>query len=98
MRAKIAALCLVLGAGTAVCSAQTAPENAPAAGPAGQPSYTKVYCSGFVKDSKVPDDARIVSGEQIGYKVMFGQGERIYLNQGSDKGVRVGDRFLVVRP
>ena len=98
MRAKIAALCLVLGAGTAVCSAQTAPENAPAAGPAGQPSYTKVYCSGFVKDSKVPDDARIVSGEQIGYKVVLGQGERIYLNQGSDKGVRVGDRFLVVRP
>jgi len=98
MRAKIAALCLIFGAGTAVCSAQTAPENAPAAGPAGQPSYAKVYCSGFVKDSKVPDDARIVSGEQIGYKVVFGQGERIYLNQGSDKGVRVGDRFAVVRP
>jgi hypothetical protein len=98
MRAKIAALCLTLGAGAAVCSAQTAPESATAAGPAGQPSYTKVYCSGFVKDTKVPEDARLVSGEQIGYKVIFGQGERVYLNQGSDKGVRVGDRFVVVRP
>jgi hypothetical protein len=98
MRAKIAALCLILGAGAAVCSAQTAPDNAPAAGPAGQPGYTKVYCSGFVKDSKVPDDARLVSGEQVGYNVIFGQGDRVYLNQGSDKGVRVGDRFSVVRP
>lgn len=97
MRAKIAALCLILGSGTAVCLAQTAPENAPAAGPAGQPGYAKVYCSGFVKDTKVPDDARLISGEQIGYKVIFSQGERVYLNQGSDKGVRVGDRFVVVR-
>src|ERR1700682_4871 len=97
MRAKIAALCLILGSGTTVCSAQTAPENAPAAGPAGQPGYTKVYCSGFLKDTKVPDDARLVSGEQIGYKAVFSQGERVYLNQGSDKGVRVGDRFMVVR-
>jgi flagellar assembly FlgT-like protein len=98
MRAKIAALCLTLGAGAAVCSAQTAPETAAAAGPAGQPGYSKVYCSGFLKDTKVPDEARIVSGEQIGYKIYFDQGERVYLNQGSNKGVRVGDRFLVVRP
>src|SRR6202030_3741164 len=97
MRAKIAALGLILGAGAVVCPAQTTPENAPASGPTGQPSYTKVYCSGFVKDTKVPDDARLVSGEQIGYKVIFSQGERVYLNQGSDKGVRVGDRFVVVR-
>jgi hypothetical protein len=95
MRAKIAALCLTLGAGAAVSSAQTAPENA--AGAAGQPGYSKVYCSGFVKDTKVPDEARIVSGEQVGYKLLFSQGERVYLNQGSNNGVRVGDRFLVVR-
>ena len=99
MRAKIAALCLLIGAGAGVCSAQAPAENAnaPSNTPAGQPSYTKVYCSGFLKDTKLPDDARIVSGEQIGYKVTFAQGERVYLNQGSDKGVRVGDRFVVVR-
>lgn len=99
MRAKIAALCLLIGAGAGVCSAQAPAENAnaPSNTPAGQPSYTKVYCSGFLKDTKLPDDARLVSGEQIGYKVTFAQGERVYLNQGSDKGVRVGDRFVVVR-
>jgi hypothetical protein len=96
MRAKIAALCLTLGAGAAVCSAQTTPD--PAVGPAGQPGYSKVYCSGFVKDTRMPDEARLVSGEQIGYKLLFSQGDRVYLNQGSEKGVRVGDRFLVMRP
>lgn len=98
MRAKIAALCLTLSAGVAVCSAQTAPENVAISGPAGQPGYSKVYCSGFVKDTKVPEEARLVSGEQAGYKVLFARGELVYLNEGSEKGVRVGDRFLVVRP
>jgi hypothetical protein len=46
----------------------------------------------------MPDEARLVSGEQIGYKLLFSQGDRVYLNQGSEKGVRVGDRFLVMRP
>jgi hypothetical protein len=98
MRVKIAVLCLTLSAGAAVCSAQTAPENAAISGPAGQPGYSKVYCSGFVKETRVADEARLVSGEQIGYKIYFGRGEMVYLNQGSNKGVRVGDRFLVVRP
>src|SRR5258707_15565429 len=97
MRAKIAALCLTLSTGAAVCSAQTAPENTTISGPAGQPGYSKVYCSGFVKDTKVPDEARIVSGEQIGYKIFFGRGDMVYLNQGINKGVRGGDRFLIVR-
>lgn len=94
MRANAAALCLTVLAGAAVCSAQTAP--GPAAS-AGQTTYSTVYCAGFVKDTKVPEELRVVSGEQVGYKIIFGQGERVYINQGSDKGVRVGDRFMVVR-
>jgi hypothetical protein len=98
MRAKIAALCLSLSAGAAVCWGQSTPENAATSGPAGQPGYSKIYCSGFLKDTKVPEEARIISGEQISYKMAFSRGEMVYLNLGSDKGVRVGDRFLVVRP
>ena len=94
MRANAAALCLTVLAGAVVCSAQTAP------GPGAstlQTTYSTVYCAGFVKDTKVPDELRVVSGEQPGYKIIFGQGERVYINQGSDKGVRMGDRFMVVR-
>ena len=94
MRANVAGLCMGLLAGAGVCSAQTAPSGGALTG---QTAYTTVYCAGFVKDTKLPGDLHVVSGEQAGYKILFSQGDRVYLSQGSDKGVRVGDRFMVVR-
>jgi hypothetical protein len=90
MRAKFAALCVSALVGAGICSAQ-------AASP-GQADYSAVYCSGFVTDQKVPDAARLVSGEQSNYKVTFARGDYVYINRGQDKGVRVGDRYSVVRP
>jgi hypothetical protein len=89
MRAKLAALTVFVFAGAAVCSAQTSPT---------QVGYSTVYCSGFFTDQKVPDSARLVSGEQSTYKIAFARGDYVYLNRGLDKGVRVGDRYNVVRP
>ena len=96
MRAKLAALCVSVLTSAVVCSAQTAPEaTAPATR---QADYSSVYCSGFLSDPKVPDDSRIVSGEQSSYKIVFGRGDNVYLNRGEDKGVKVGDRYTIVRP
>jgi hypothetical protein len=94
MRANLAALCLAAFAGAGVCYGQSAPA---AGGTTPQPGYSTVYCSGFVKDTRLPGDLYVVSGEQAGYKVVFGQRENVYINRGSDSGVRVGDRFMVVR-
>jgi hypothetical protein len=96
MRANLAALCISVLAGAGVCSAQTAREEAVPART--QPDYTNVYCSGFVSDAKVPDDARLISGEQSNYKIIFARGDYVYLNRGEDKGVKVGDRYTIVRP
>jgi hypothetical protein len=93
MRVRLAALSLVVLLGAAVSSAQNSPQAAPA-----QVDFTAVNCSGFVTDQKVPDGIRLISGEQSNYKVTFGRGDKVYINRGQDKGVRVGDRFLVVRP
>jgi hypothetical protein len=78
----------------AVCSAQ----NAAPVAPIPQPDYSTVNCAGFVTDQKVPDEIRIVSGEQSNYKITFARGDYVHINRGLDKGVRVGDRFSVVRP
>jgi len=94
MRANLAALCLAAFAGAGVCYGQSAP---PPGGSTLQPSYTTVYCSGFVKDTKLPNEMYVISGEQAGYKITWAQGENVYINRGSDNGVRVGDRFMVVR-
>jgi hypothetical protein len=96
MRAKLAALCLSILAGATVCSAQAAPEAPVPA--TRQPDTSHVYCSGFLSDPKIPDDIRLISGEQSNYKIVFARGDYVYINRGEDKGVKIGDRFAVVRP
>jgi hypothetical protein len=108
MRANLATVCLsafstavffALPQGGSAQENTTAPA-APAADTSaiiGQASYSNVYCSGFVRDNKVSEEIRVISGEQAYYKVVFTAPEYVYISEGSDKGVKVGDRFLVVR-
>jgi hypothetical protein len=95
MRARIAVLSLSVFLGAAVSSAQNVSPAAPAIP---QIDYSTVNCSGFITDQKVPDEMRIVSAEQSNYKITFSRGDYVHINRGQDKGVRVGDRFSVVRP
>jgi hypothetical protein len=90
MRAKLAALCVSALVGAGICAAQTPV-------PATQPDYSSLYCSGFVSEQKMPDGIRMVSGEQSTFKLTFERGDYVYINRGTDKGVRVGDRYSVVR-
>jgi hypothetical protein len=62
------------------------------------PDYSAVYCSGFITDEKVPSEVRLMSGEESGDKIVFTSGDYVYINRGSAQGVRVGDRFSIVRP
>jgi hypothetical protein len=103
MRANAAALCLGLLLWASGSWAQSNPpsqvvsstQNVPTAS---SPDYTAVYCSGFVTADRVPDDTRLISGEQSNVKIIFARGDYVYLSKGSNQGVKVGDRFSVVRP
>jgi hypothetical protein len=97
MRANAAGLCLSVMLGAGLCLAQEAPQNAQPAPTPNQPTYSERYCSGFVTDQKVPTDAYLISGEQSTYKVVYAEGDFVYINRGSNQGVREGDRYLVVR-
>jgi hypothetical protein len=88
MRARLAALSLFVFIGAGICSAQTALP---------QVSHSTIYCSGFISDQRVPDATRLVSGEESNVKIVFGRGDYVTINRGQDKGVRVGDRYSVVR-
>src|SRR5258707_11490874 len=94
MRANLAALCLSIFAAASVTSAQTVPQSDSTGKPV---DYSYTYCSGFVSDPKIPDDIRVISGEQSNYKIAWDDGEYIYINRGADKGVKVGDRFAIAR-
>ena len=95
MRAKLAAFCVSILASAGVCAAQT-PAGTP--NPNSQVDYSKVYCSGFVSDPKVPDDIRVISGEQSNYKIVFSRGDYVYMNRGAQQGVKLGDVYSIVRP
>ena len=89
-------LALALGAGVALAQEPTVINQEPA-GPPDHAWKSDVYCSGFYTDQKVPDDLRLVSGEQSEFKMTFSYGDIVYLSKGSNQGVKEGDRFTVVR-
>lgn len=102
MRANIASLCLSLFLGATACLAQEATPSAAIdstqIAPHGKgPDAAAVYCSGFVTDHKVPETLQIVSTEQSSYKILFSRGDYVHIGMGAGQGIRVGDRFSVVR-
>lgn len=92
-------LCVSLLFGTSLCMAQEAATQS--AQPTTEPDHpwkSSVYCSGFYSGDKVPDELRLVSGEQSQYKTTFVYGDIVYLSKGANQGVKEGDHFSVVRP
>jgi len=61
------------------------------------PDFAAVYCSNFVTSDR-GDDSRLISGEQSNSRVVFGTRDYVFINKGSNQGVRVGDRYAVYRP
>jgi hypothetical protein len=88
----------VLALSLSFLASAAAAQDPQASGPlTAQPGYSAANCSGFVSDQKLPEDTRLISGEQSEYKVVFSRGEYVFVNRGQDQGVRVGDRFMVIR-
>lgn len=103
MRANAATMCLGVLLAAAGASAQNNASNqvvssTQAVGAQTSPDFSAVYCAGFVNDEQTQNDARLISGEQSNSKLIFSRGDYVYLNKGSNQGVRVGDRFYTIRP
>jgi len=88
MRVKWMSLCLICGLAAGVAAAQTSPAT---------PDMSAMYCSGIVTSDAVPQDTYLISGEESYDKTTFNLHELVYLNRGSNQGIKVGDEFLVVR-
>ena len=53
------------------CYGLVSPDRAAKRSPGQSVDYSYIYCSGFASDPKVPDDIRVVSGEQSNYKIAW---------------------------
>ena len=80
---------LVLGLSAAAASAQTEHRS---------PFPNDVYCAGIVTSDHVSRDTYIITGEQSEYRATFDREDFVYINKGSNQGVKVGDVFSVIRP
>ena len=112
-RSLTASLLLVLCAIFSPASAQTnqssanSPQQQPtpipvtlpeAKAPARVAGPNELYCGGFIQYAPAPNKLQIVGGEQEQEKIVYVQGDYVYINAGSNQGVRVGQEYSVVRP
>jgi hypothetical protein len=59
---------------------------------------TELYCAGFIQYAPAPNDLQIVGGEEEQEQRVYGEGDYVYINAGSQQGVGVGQEFSVIRP
>jgi hypothetical protein len=57
----------------------------------------RVYCAGFVSETPVNADLRLIS--PVNYsRTLFVNGDRVHINKGKADGIQVGDVYQIVRP
>lgn len=88
MRVKWAPTCLLAALAATSAAAQTHP---------GTPDMSSMYCSGIYASESVPQDSYIISGEQSSVRVVYRDGDTVFINHGADHNLKEGDEFLVVR-
>jgi len=61
------------------------------------PTAGELYCAGTVTTEAVPQDTYVITGEESNHRITFDEGDYVYINKGSDQGVKPGDEFSVIR-
>jgi hypothetical protein len=56
-----------------------------------------VYCAGTVTMTPPTRDTYIISGVESANRILFNEGDLVFINRGSKQGVQVGAEFLVSR-
>jgi hypothetical protein len=58
----------------------------------------QLYCAGQIRYERFPAVPEIVGAEQEQEQRVFAAGDVVYLNAGSQQGIRAGQEFMIVRP
>lgn len=61
-------------------------------------SRNNLYCAGYVQSSPIDTSNKLVGGLEEQDQYLYADGDYVYLNMGSGKGIQVGDMMAVVRP
>ncbi len=61
-------------------------------------SGNNLYCAGFVETNAVDTGSKILGAENEQEHFIYSQGDNVFISLGANRGVKVGDRFAVIRP
>lgn len=59
---------------------------------------TELYCAGFIEYAPSPNYLEVVGGEEEQEQRTYGQGDFVFINAGSQQGMRLGNEYVVIRP
>lgn len=57
-----------------------------------------LYCAGYVETGTVNTEDEIVGAQEEQEQNIYSQGDDVYISMGTNRGVKVGDMFSVIRP
>ena len=59
---------------------------------------SSLFCAGFIRHQRLPEMPQIVGAEEEQEQRKFSDGDIVYLNAGSVKGIKEGQTFQIIRP
>ena len=59
---------------------------------------SSLYCAGYIQYQRLPRMPEIVGAEEEQEQRMFADGDVVYLNAGSQQGIKEGQNFQIIRP
>ncbi|MEP6923692.1 MAG: hypothetical protein ABI954_04435 [Pyrinomonadaceae bacterium] len=57
-----------------------------------------LYCAGYISKNPIVESPEVVGGEQEQEQYTYKQGDYIYINAGTQQGVKIDDRYAITRP
>ncbi len=57
-----------------------------------------LYCTGYIADTPPRVDLQVVGAEKENMKVIFAQGDTVFLNRGRGAGIQPGAVYYIIRP
>ena len=69
-----------------------------AKGPLQVAGHSKLYCAGYIRLQRLPRLHEIVGALQEQEERTFSDGEIVYINAGSQQGIKEGQNFQIIRP
>ena len=61
-------------------------------------SQSSLYCAGYIRYQRLPQMPEIVGAEEEQEQRTYADGDIVYLNAGSQQGIKEGQNFQIIRP